>query len=215
MTKTSLALLLSAAPLVALAADTAYISDKLVVGVYATAASEGERIAQLSTGEEVEIESREQDFTQVRLTDGREGWIKSSYLSAEPPAANKIPALQAELQKLRAAADKGTAAATQALADAKRIAELQKALDAAKTELAVRAKATRTEAPTPAPAAMSATHTDDELAIEPIGADVAYRRMAWIWGSLMALVTFGIGFGVGWRMLDRRIRARYGGLRVY
>jgi SH3 domain protein len=215
MTKSLLALVLLAAPLLAAAADTAYVSDKLVVGVYATATTEGERIAQLATGDTVEVESREQDFTQVRLADGREGWIKNSYLSADPPAAGKIPALQAELQKLRAAADKGAQTSAPSPADAKRIAELQKALDAAKAELATRAKATPAAMPEAAPAATPATHTDDELAIEPIGADVAYRRKAWVWGSVVALLTFGVGFGIGWWVLDRRVRARYGGLRVY
>lgn len=210
-----LALILLADPLAASATDTAYISDKLVVGVYATAAADGERIAQVATGDSVEVEARDQEFTQVRLTDGREGWIKSSYLSAEAPAASKIPALQAELQKLRAAADKGTQSTAQAAGEAKRIADLQRALDAAKAELATRSKATPAAAPNPTPAGAPTPHADDELTIDPIGADVAYRRKAWVWGSLAALLTFAIGFGVGWWMLDRRVRARYGGLRVY
>ena len=70
-----LALILLADPLAASATDTAYISDKLVVGVYATAAADGERIAQVATGDSVEVEASDQEFTQVRLTDGREGWI--------------------------------------------------------------------------------------------------------------------------------------------
>jgi hypothetical protein len=29
------------------------------------------------------------------------------------------------------------------------------------------------------------------------------------------IIALGIGFAVGWRVLDRRIRAKYGGLRIY
>ncbi|HZF16944.1 MAG TPA: TIGR04211 family SH3 domain-containing protein [Steroidobacteraceae bacterium] len=198
------------APLAA-AAETAYVSDKLVVGVYATASTEGERLAQLSTGDSVEVLARDLEYAQVRLEDGREGWIRNSYLSSEPPAAAKIPALQAQVQKLTAAAEKNSQATTQPAADAKKIAELQKALDAARAALASKPQ---TE-PAQAPAAASSSQSDEVLPIEPIGADLAYRRKAWIWGIAVALFTFGAGFGVGWILLDRRIRARYGGLRVY
>jgi uncharacterized protein YgiM (DUF1202 family) len=190
-------------------AETAYVSDKLVVGVYATASTEGERIEQVSTGDAMEVLSRELEYSQVRLEDGREGWIKNSYLSDNSPAAARIPALQAEIQKLKAAADKNTQAATQAAGDTKKVAELQKALDAARVQLAARASA-----PASAPTAAGAA-PDESLSIEPIGADLAYRRKAWIWGIVVALVTFGFGFVVGWLLLDRKIRARYGGLRVY
>ena len=206
----SLALALILAPLAAALADTAYVSDKLVIGVYATASTEGERLAQLSTGDSVEVLSRELEYAQVRLADGREGWIKNSYLSDEAPAATRIAALQSEVQKLKAAADKNAQSASQSTADAKKNAELKKALDAARAELAARAQPA-----SPAPEVQAAAPSDEVLAIEPIGADLAYRRKAWIWGTVVALLTFGIGFGFGWYLLDRKVRARYGGLRVY
>jgi hypothetical protein len=34
-----------------------------------------------------------------------------------------------------------------------------------------------------------------------------------VWVS--ALAGLGAGFALGWRVLDRRIRAKYGGLRIY
>jgi SH3 domain protein len=208
MTARCLILALLLAPLGISAAETAYVSDKLVVGVYATAASDGERLTQLATGDSVEIIARDSEYTQVRLADGRDGWIRSSYLSADPPAAARVPALQAELTKLRAALDKSTQTSAQSTADSRRIADLQKALDAARAELAAR--------PQPiAGAAASGAQADDTLPIEPIGADLAYRRKAWIWGAVAALFTFGIGFAIGWLMLDRKVRSRYGGLRVY
>lgn len=191
-------------------AETAYISDKLVVGVYATASSDDERIAQLATGDSVEVLVRDPEYTQVRLGDGREGWIRNSYLSSDPPASGKLASLQAEIQKLKAAADKAPQNPTTSPADTKKIADLQKALDAARSELASRAQAAVTH-----PAQLPAPVAEEALPIEPIGADQAYRRKAWIWGIAVALATFGIGFGSGWLLLDRKIRARYGGLRVY
>jgi SH3 domain protein len=211
MTARGLMLAALLASLSASAADTAYVSDKLVVGVYATAASDGERLAQLATGDSVEVLARDLEYTQVRLADGREGWIKNSYLSVDPPAAARVPALEAELKKLQAAADKGARTNAQSTVDAKRIADLQKALDAARAALASHPKSIEPVAT----ASDTTLEASGALAIEPIGADAAYRRKAWIWGTLVALVTFGVGFGVGWWMLDRKVRARYGGLRVY
>jgi hypothetical protein len=40
-------------------------------------------------------------------------------------------------------------------------------------------------------------------------------RPSWLFAIVMSLLTFGAGFMLGWRVLDRRIRARYGGLRIY
>jgi len=206
---------LAALPFAAAAAETAYVGDHVVAGVYATASAGGDKIAELATGDSVEVEGRDQGFTHVRLADGREGWIESGYLSADPPAASKLAALQPELQKLRAAAERNAQTSAQATSDAKRIAELQKALDAARVELAARAKPAVSPAAAPPAHAQTDSHADDELPIEPIGADLAYRRTAWIWATVAALTTFGVGFVLGWRLLDRKVRARYGGLRVY
>jgi hypothetical protein len=40
-------------------------------------------------------------------------------------------------------------------------------------------------------------------------------RPSWLWTGVAALIALAIGFGLGWRVLDRRIRAKYGGLRIY
>jgi hypothetical protein len=40
-------------------------------------------------------------------------------------------------------------------------------------------------------------------------------RPTWLWALGSSLVALVIGFALGWRMLDRRIRAKYGGLRIY
>jgi hypothetical protein len=40
-------------------------------------------------------------------------------------------------------------------------------------------------------------------------------RSLWGWLVATALIALAAGFLLGWRLLDRRIRARYGGLRIY
>lgn len=48
---------------------------------------------------------------------------------------------------------------------------------------------------------------------EAAGAQPA--RSLWEWLLVTALLALAAGFFLGWRLLDRRIRARYGGLRIY
>jgi hypothetical protein len=45
------------------------------------------------------------------------------------------------------------------------------------------------------------------------GAQSAHPIWQWVLGS--AVVALLGGFALGWRMLDRRIRRKYGGLRIY
>jgi hypothetical protein len=41
------------------------------------------------------------------------------------------------------------------------------------------------------------------------------HRPGWSWVWVGVLAGLGAGFALGWRVLDRRIRAKYGGLRIY
>jgi len=40
-------------------------------------------------------------------------------------------------------------------------------------------------------------------------------RGAWGWLAVAAVLALATGFVLGWRVLDRRIRRKYGGLRIY
>ncbi|HYM41694.1 MAG TPA: hypothetical protein VET46_02905 [Steroidobacteraceae bacterium] len=40
-------------------------------------------------------------------------------------------------------------------------------------------------------------------------------RGAWGWLAVAAVLALSLGFVLGWRVLDRRIRRKYGGLRIY
>jgi uncharacterized protein YgiM (DUF1202 family) len=72
------------APLLALPAAafaaTAYVSDDLILGVYADQNPQSARLATLHSGASVETLASSGEFTQVRLGDGTSGWVKSSFL---------------------------------------------------------------------------------------------------------------------------------------
>ena len=94
-------------------AAPAYVSDELVLGVYAEENNQGQRLATLHSGTSVETLAQNGDFTQVRLIDGTTGWVKSAFLTTKEPAVVRVKQLEEELDRSRAT--------TPALADRKSV----------------------------------------------------------------------------------------------
>jgi SH3 domain protein len=104
-------LLLALVSAVPVEAATVYISDALTVPMR-RGPSTGHRIlhAGLPAGTALEVlsEDKTAGFTQVRMTNGTEGWVPTQYLTAEPVARDRLAAatrrvqtLEAELKSLR------------------------------------------------------------------------------------------------------------------
>ncbi len=130
-----LVLLLAAlAPAISRAAPIvgpAYVSDELVLGVYAEQNNQGQRLATLHSGSSVEALAASGDFTQVRLSDGTTGWVKSAYLTTKEPAVVRVKQLEEELDRSRAT--------TPALAEAaarKEVERLTRELEQARADIA-------------------------------------------------------------------------------
>jgi hypothetical protein len=159
-------------------ADSAYIVDQLVVGVSAAADGSGEHVGTIHSGDNVEVLERQGDRTHIRLKSGKDGWVRSSYLTPEAPARVQLEERTQQLQ------------------------QLQHELDQTRSELA----RARTPAAQPQAAAAPAP-------IDPPPATAA--RPLPIVIVVTAIAALLCGFALGWRVLDRRIRKRYGGLRIY
>ena len=97
------ALLLALAAIDEGRAATAYVTDELVLGVYAAATTQGPRLATLHSGATVEALSTTGDATQVRLLDGTTGWVKTAYLTTTEPATARLKLLQDELDRAKSA----------------------------------------------------------------------------------------------------------------
>src|SRR5450755_2192741 len=111
-------------------AATAYVSDELVLGVFAEQNNQGQRLATLHSGAGVETLEVVGEFTQVRLGDGTTGWVKSAYLTTQEPAIVRVKQLEEELDRSRAT--------TPALAEAaarSEVAQLQRELAAKQAEV--------------------------------------------------------------------------------
>lgn len=83
-------------------AESAYVSDRMFLGIYAQPNTEGAAIQTLGSGIEVEILETLDGFVKVRTAEGTEGWTRSRFISPEKPATLQLKELQAENKQLQA-----------------------------------------------------------------------------------------------------------------
>jgi SH3 domain-containing protein len=181
-----------------------FVSDKLVLNVYSETDQSGSRVATIETGDAVDELERDQSFVRIRLPDGREGWVGANYLTSDAPAAVQLRELQRQQKSATQTSDKKSA---------DEIARLKKESEALQAQVK-QLKAAAAAAPAPAVA--------DDGVLE--GASPALQQAAavvppasgapWVW-PLVVVLAAGLAYAVGYQTLARRIRKKFGGLRVY
>ena len=204
--RAALLLLPALAAASAIHAETLYVIEQLVVNVNSAPDATGERVANIKSGDAVEVLDRQGDQIQVHLANGTEGWVRKSYLSAEEPARMRLGERTAEVEKLK-----------------QDVTRLEGELAAAKTASHGKPGGAQTTASAPTPTAAAAPTTAESGAAEQPAHEPPYfmtppdspARPVWHWALGSFVVALGLGFALGWQMLDRRIRRKYGGLRIY
>lgn len=200
-------------------AETLYVIEQVVVGVNSAPDGSGERVGQIKSAEQVELLERQEEQAHVRLPSGAEGWVKASYLTSDPPLRTQLNTRSEELERIRkekAQLESELAAAKTAAANA-----VAQAKAAAKNTTTVPPPAAAVSAPEPAP--VTSSPAPDAAPAEagsnppPLFHDepMVPSRPSWLLATGVALFTLAAGFVLGWWLLDRRIRAKYGGLRIY
>jgi hypothetical protein len=187
----------------AIHAESLYVIEQLVVSVSSAPGGTGERIASIHSGDRVDVLERQSDEVHVRLANGTEGWVKASYLSSDQPLQRRLSERTSELERLK-----------------HDVSRLQSDLAAAR--IAASASAAANTSPDPSPASTSTRSADSPAATAPFR-DVPLfmtppdqpARPMWHWVLGSSVVMLGLGFLLGWQALDRRIRRKYGGLRIY
>ena len=187
---------------VPLRAESLYVIEQLVVAVSSAPDASGEHVATLHSADRVEVIERAGEHVHVRLANGREGWVRASYLSAEEPLRVRLAQRDADVARLN---DELSTLKTQLHANAN-------ANGASTPGTAVVGTAAATGAASAPPAA-----EDPAGAPAPalFGSGEEHPRMLWPWALGTGLAGFALGLGLGALLLDRRIRRKYGGLRIY
>jgi hypothetical protein len=194
----ALALLLGAAAPRPARAEELYVIEQLVVGLYSTPDVTGERITTVKSGERVEVLERAGDQVRVRTEGGREGWIRAVYLQAAEPLRPQLAERTAEVARLK-----------------EDVSRLEKELQAARASAAPQAPAPAAPASAAAAPAPPAPAESLETVREPRDGLFGDPGRVWPWALGSALAALCVGFALGMHTLDRHIRRKYGGLRIY
>jgi hypothetical protein len=171
--------------------ETLYVIEQLVANVNSTPDASGERIATVKSGDRVELLERQHDQVHVRLSSGRDGWIRASFLSNAEPLRQRLTQRDAEVAQLR-----------------EQVTSLQAQLGAARA-----AQAYGRSNPSPPRAASAEDPGEPPPGV--LFSTAEEPRRVWPWALGAWLVGLALGAALGVLALDRHIRRRYGGLRIY
>ena len=190
-----------------LAAEFSYVTDELLLGLYARDNASGERIKSIESGTQLEVIERKRNYARVRTREGDEGWVKAGFLVKEKPAKTLVAELTREnaalTQTLRDT--RGKLAKPEAIA-AEKIASLTKQLNVSNGEL-TRAKNKIQDLST----RLAETQAELEL-YKPKPAEYRIDRRWWYIGGAVSLLLVGIIMGM--RIVNNRMRRRFYGLRL-
>jgi SH3 domain protein len=180
-----------------------FVADKLVINVYSEPDQAGSRVATIETGDAVDELERNESFARIRLQDGREGWVGANYLTSDPPAAVQLRELQRQQKSAAQSTDKKAA---------EEIARLKKESEALQAQVKeLKAAAAAASAAPDDGVLEGASESPQQLAA---GASQAASGSRWMW-SLVVVLAAGLGFAAGYQSLARKIRKKFGGLRIY
>lgn len=189
--------LLALLPMLA-AAETGYVTDRLMLGLHQAEDTSDRPFRSLESGTRFEVLSRDRLYARVRLEDGTEGYVKAAYVVYEPPAKLIVNEAQAEVERLSAELAEAKAA----------FAEPAAVIDALKADTATLTSELE-----------AATARADELAEENARHQSRAERYqyslpyTWVGGAIAVCLIAGFLAGLWW--VDRSSRKRHGGIRIY
>ena len=184
--------------LVVASVEMVYVIDVLRLGIHAAADTSDRAFDNLVSGTAVEVLERNTGYARVKLADGREGWVRSTYLVTTVPAAARIAELEAQVAGLETAA---------AAAKAAQLAAEQE-LGRMTTQFQAETGSTATIEETLE--RLTAENRAYEERFE------SYRHALPLpWVVVAGVVALVAGFLAGLWWLDALIRRRHGGFRVY
>jgi len=179
-------------------AKTAYVTDRLQLGVHQQDDASDKPFTKLKSGERVETLEENRFHARVRIPDGRTGWVKKTYLVDEQPAVLRLTEVERERDRAVAALESVEAG----------LAEREARVGGIEQELAARESAAAAEA-----AELGRLRTENvALAgrLEAYAFSVPGRLF-----FVAVAASLGIGFLGAWWWFDRRSRRRHGGFRIH
>ena len=180
------------------AAETGYVTDRLMLGLHQAEDTSDRPFRSLESGTEFEILSRDRLYAHVRLADGTEGYVKAAYVVYEPPAKLIVNQTQAEVERLTTELGEAKAA----------FAEPAAVIDSLKAETATLKSDLET-------ARSRVEELEEDNARFQSRAERYQYSLPYTWVGGAIGVCLIAGFLVGLWWVDHRSRKRHGGIRIY
>ncbi len=198
MIRTALLLAAALAAPVVSAQEVAYVTDILRLGIHRAQDTSDAAFDNLLSGTELTVLERVTNYARVRTADGTEGWVRSAFIVTEKPAQARIQEMTAEFEAMQ----RRVAAAEAAQADA------QSGVRQMTEELS--AKIAAADAVQDTLARLETENRNYESMVSRYRGSVPL-----VWVVTAVLVAFAGGALGGTWWLDRSIRRRFGGHRIY
>jgi SH3 domain protein len=82
-----------------------YISDELFTYMHSGPGTQYRIIGSVDAGDKITVLKRDQNagYSQIVDSRGRKGWVKSDFVTTQPGLKERVPALEAELKKVKTA----------------------------------------------------------------------------------------------------------------
>ncbi|MEO8464610.1 MAG: TIGR04211 family SH3 domain-containing protein [Gammaproteobacteria bacterium] len=178
-------------------AEPAYVTDSLRLSLYAEDDGSGDPIDTLSSGAAVEVLARDTNYAHVRTAGGREGWVKTAFLTNTKPARARLAELEAEITDLK-----------------NDVAAAREAQRAAEVQVGKLGHAASTTPPTEAlQVALDRLSQENRAYEERFDTYRSTLPLGWVLVALVLTLVGGFAGGLWW--LDSLIRRRHGGFRIY
>jgi SH3 domain protein len=179
-------------------AEKAYVTDMLQLGVHRAPDTSDTAFTFLKSADAVDVLERNLFYARVRIADGREGWVRTTFLVDEPPPRLRVEIVEKERD--------------QTAADLKRLRDRfnQQKSKLGELEAQIAASEAGVEAEKNELDQLRVTNDALEQELD------AYRfSLPMGWFLIGVIVSVGAGFGAGWWWLDSRSRLRHGGFRIH
>lgn len=180
------------------AAETAYVTDVLQLGLHAAEDTSDRPFRSLQSGTELEVLTRVPNYALVATANGEQGWVKSAYLVDEKPARLRVAEVEAALEIMRDELESAQMARQEAEREATRLGRN------------IEARANSSEAVLDTLDLLKSENDVYEQRLETYRGSIP---LAWVVAALVLAVVGG--FFAGMWALDAKIRRRHGGFRVY
>jgi SH3 domain protein len=180
------------------AAEAAYVTDTLQLGLHQAADTSDRPFRNLNSGQELEVLSRTTYYAHVQLPDGTQGYVKAGFLVSDKPAKLVVEETIAERDRLARELEEARSAFA---APAATIDALRQETNNLETRLATSEEQ------------VAALQEDNDALRRRQGQYKFSMPLQWVAGATGVCLIGGFLLGLWW--VDYRSRKRHGGIRVY